>query len=60
MNLIKPVNYSKYSNVVFIILSAIISMTASSTVWAVEFEDYDYSKWSQEVTGCDTLAAHGT
>ena len=25
---------------------------------AVEFEDYDYSRWSQEVTGCDMLAAH--
>ena len=26
---------------------------------AVEFEDYEYSRWSQEVTGCDLLAAHG-
>ena len=26
---------------------------------AVEFEDYDYSRWSQEVTECDRLAAHG-
>lgn len=26
---------------------------------AVEFEDYDFSRWSQEVTGCDVLAAHG-
>ncbi len=26
---------------------------------AVEFADYDYSRWSQEVTECDRLAAHG-
>ena len=26
---------------------------------AVEFEDYDYSRWSQEVTQCDLLATHG-
>jgi tetratricopeptide (TPR) repeat protein len=25
---------------------------------AVDFEDYDYSRWSQEVTECDRLAAH--
>ncbi|MDJ0709224.1 MAG: hypothetical protein QNJ14_02485 [Woeseiaceae bacterium] len=25
---------------------------------AVEFEDYDFSRWSQDVTGCDQLAAH--
>jgi TPR repeat protein len=25
---------------------------------AVEFMDYDYSRWSQEVTGCDLLATH--
>lgn len=30
-----------------------------STAMAVEFEDYDYSRWSQAVTGCDLLAAHG-
>ncbi len=29
-----------------------------ASAWAVEFEDYDYSRWSQEVTGCDLLAAH--
>lgn len=28
-------------------------------VQAVEFEDYDFSGWSQEITGCDILAAHG-
>ena len=26
---------------------------------AVEFEDYDYSRWSQHVTECDQMAAHG-
>lgn len=26
---------------------------------AVEFEAYDYSRWSQAVTECDLLAAHG-
>lgn len=26
---------------------------------AVEFEDYDFSKWSQEVTTCDVLTSHG-
>ena len=26
---------------------------------AVEFEDYDYSRWSQDVTECDHLASHG-
>ena len=30
-----------------------------STAMAVEFEDYDFSRWSQAVTGCDLLAAHG-
>jgi hypothetical protein len=31
----------------------------SNQVWAVEFADYDYSRWSQQVTGCDLLASHG-
>lgn len=26
---------------------------------ALEFEDYDFSRWSQEITECDRLAAHG-
>lgn len=26
---------------------------------AVEFEDYDFSRWSQAVTECDRLTAHG-
>ena len=26
---------------------------------AVEFEDYDFSRWSQEVTECDRQASHG-
>jgi tetratricopeptide (TPR) repeat protein len=28
------------------------------TAHAVEFEEYDFSRWSQVVTGCDLLAAH--
>lgn len=31
----------------------------AATAEAVEFADYDYSRWSQEVTECDRLAAHG-
>lgn len=38
-------------------LGAIVSLAFSAH--AVEFEDYDYSRWSQQVTGCDILAAHG-
>ncbi|MDX1516512.1 MAG: hypothetical protein R3288_06715 [Woeseiaceae bacterium] len=30
----------------------------ASVAAAVEFEDYDYSRWSQEITECDRLAAH--
>ena len=26
---------------------------------AVEFADYDFGRWSREVTECDRLAAHG-
>lgn len=36
--------------------TAALFLTASAS--AVEFEDYDFSRWSQEVTGCDLLAAH--
>ncbi|MDJ0655210.1 MAG: VOC family protein [Xanthomonadales bacterium] len=28
-------------------------------VTAVEFEDYEFGRWSQEVTECDRLASHG-
>ena len=34
---------------------AIVSQMAH----AVEFEDYDFSRFSQEVTECDRLASHG-
>ena len=29
------------------------------TALAVEFEDYDFSRFSQEITECDRLASHG-
>lgn len=29
------------------------------TAFAVEFEDYDFSQFSQEITECDRLASHG-
>ena len=38
-----------------------ISLTlflVSTSAFAVEFEDYDYSRFSREVTECDRLAAH--
>ena len=31
----------------------------TSAAHAVEFEDYDFSRFSQEVTECDRLASHG-
>lgn len=34
-------------------------LLVAATSQAVEFADYDYSRWSQEVTECDRLAAHG-
>lgn len=37
----------------------VVPMLATGLAAAVEFEDYDYSRWSQEVTDCDRLAAHG-
>jgi TPR repeat protein len=40
--------------------AVLLSMAGLSTpALAVEFEDYDYSRWSQEVTECDRQAAHG-
>ena len=30
-----------------------------TATFAVELTDYDYSRWSQEVTECDRLASHG-
>lgn len=32
---------------------------AASNAGAVEFEDYDFSRFSQDVTECDRLASHG-
>lgn len=36
----------------------IVAMAFVEASMAVEFEDYDYSRWSQTVTECDQLAAH--
>jgi tetratricopeptide (TPR) repeat protein len=33
-------------------------MTATLPAWSVEFLDYDFSRYSQEITECDRLAAH--
>lgn len=41
------------------ILTGVLLATAATSVSAVEFEDYDFSRWSQDVTECDRLAAHG-
>ena len=37
------------------IVSCLISVFCMATAAAVEFEDYDHSRWSQEVTECDRL-----
>ena len=34
-------------------------VSAAADVNAVEFEDYDFGRWSQDVTECDRLTAHG-
>ena len=34
-------------------------MLGTGPALAVEFEDYDFSRWSQEVTECDRLTSHG-
>lgn len=36
----------------------LFGLAVSGAAVAVEFEDYDYSRWSQAVTDCDNLAAH--
>lgn len=41
------------------ILAASLIGLWSSPLAAVEFADYDFSRWSQEVTECDRLASHG-
>ncbi len=40
-------------------LTASLIYLWSSSLAAVEFVDYDFSRWSQEVTECDRLASHG-
>ncbi|MEM1261635.1 MAG: hypothetical protein AAGH76_04530 [Pseudomonadota bacterium] len=37
-------------------LTLLVGATADADV---AFEDYDYERWSQAVTGCDILASHG-
>jgi TPR repeat protein len=34
-------------------------LAAAAPAWSVEFEDYDFARFSQEVTECDRLASHG-
>ncbi len=43
----------------FLAALAAASLLLAPTAGAVEFEDYDFSRWSQEVTECDRLASHG-
>ena len=43
---------------VLCLLSWVVAI-ASPIAYAVEFEDYDFSRFSQEVTECDRLASHG-
>lgn len=38
---------------------ALIFVAVAGQTHAVEFEDYDFSRWSQEVTECDLMASHG-
>ena len=40
------------------LLGGVVAMVTSAA-HAVEFEDYDFSRFSQEVTECDRLASHG-
>ena len=40
------------------IISGLTIVFLCGAAQAVEFEDYDFSRWSQKVTGCDLLAAH--
>ena len=40
-------------------LLAWLVASGSAVVFAVEFEDYDFSRFSQEITECDRLASHG-
>ena len=37
----------------------VFCLLAALRVHAVEFEDYDFGRWSQAVTECDRLTAHG-
>lgn len=39
--------------------SAAALLLTTATAHGVEFEDYSFDRWSQELTECDRLAAHG-
>lgn len=41
------------------IIAGALCLGALSSASALEFEDYDFGRWSQDVTECDRLAAHG-
>lgn len=41
------------------LLTLSCAMFFTAEVRAVEFEDYDFSRWSQAVTLCDRLTSHG-
>ncbi len=40
-------------------IAVVASALCAAPVSALEFADYEYSRWSQEVTECDRLASHG-
>ena len=40
-------------------IAVVASALCAAPVSALEFTDYEYSRWSQEVTECDRLASHG-
>ena len=42
-----------------LVFFAVAAATGFSKAHSAEFADYDYSRWSQEITECDRLAAHG-
>ena len=40
------------------ISTGLLLLAVGAAAHAIEFEDYDYSRWSRAVTECDRLAAH--
>lgn len=41
------------------VVVVIMTLSPTATAFAVEFADYDFTRWSQEVTDCDRLTSHG-